>query len=140
MHHCDTHGEHDGQGNCINTINVPGERPQWTLPGYGFLLPDLNLGGLGVMPNFSQVIESVIVVTAGRSQSVARRIYRWLNPDPCKGWGGDEGGGVPAGCDPYNVNELASMERGYDHILVEHGKGHPQDVANFRKNIQIQDI
>lgn len=55
--------------------------------------------------------------------TLLRRAYRWFNPDPCSGRGTNEGAGVPAGIDPYDVDEGGSLGSLFGHVLPDHDFG-----------------
>lgn len=54
------------------------------------------------------------------STSWTRWIYRQFVTDPCKGKGTNEGSGIPAGYDPYDVDEGGSLAALYGHVLPDH--------------------
>jgi hypothetical protein len=67
--------------------------------------------------------QQAVVVTGKRPPQRAglvRRIYRWFVPDPCSGKGTNEGAGVPAGYDPYDIAEGRSLARLYGHVIPDH--------------------
>lgn len=58
-----------------------------------------------------------------QSGSLLRRLYRKIVSDPCSGKGTNEGAGVPAGYDPYDVDEKGSLAALYGHVLPDHDFG-----------------
>jgi RHS repeat-associated protein len=75
--------------------------------------------------------EIVVTATPPIRASLARRIFRWFVTDPCKGNGTNEGAGVPAGYDPYDVDEAGSLSVFYGHVLPDHDFSNPDSVLAF---------
>lgn len=65
---------------------------------------------------------------APQNGSLLRRLYRKIVSDPCGGKGTNEGAGVPAGYDPYDVDEKGSLAALYGHVLPDHDFGSSASV------------
>jgi RHS repeat-associated protein len=83
--------------------------------------PGITYSGFEI-PNIAFDAAAVVKATKAAPQngSLLRRLYRKVVSDPCSGKGTNEGAGVSAGYDPYNVDEKGSLAALYGHVLPDH--------------------